>query len=79
MRVSREDCAALDACDALAHLRNRFALPEHIIYLDGNSLGPLPKATAPRVADVIAREWGRDLIRAGTSMTGSDCLRGWVR
>src|ERR1043166_9458368 len=64
MRVSREDCAALDACDALAHIRDRFALPEHLIYLDGNSLGPLPKATAPKVADVVAREWGRDLIRS---------------
>lgn len=62
MPVSREDCASLDARDALAHTRDRFVLPEHIIYLDGNSLGPLPKTAAPRIADVIAREWGCDLI-----------------
>ena len=35
----------LDAADAIAHFRHRFDLPEGVIYLDGNSLGPLPKAS----------------------------------
>ncbi len=41
-----------------------FALPEAVIYLDGNSLGPLPRAVAARVAHVIADEWGTQLIGA---------------
>ena len=40
---------------------------EGVIYLDGNSLGPLPKATPARVAEVVAREWGKSLIRAWTA------------
>ncbi len=51
-----------DANDPLRSFRARFTLPEGVIYLDGNSLGALPVATPARVADVIAREWGRDLI-----------------
>jgi kynureninase len=55
---------ALDATDPLARFRERFRLPEEVIYLDGNSLGPLPRATAARLGDVIAREWGEGLIRS---------------
>ena len=39
-----------------------FELPEDIVYLDGNSLGPLPKAAKDRVAKTIADEWGQMLI-----------------
>lgn len=53
---------ALDASDALREYRERFALPDGVIYLDGNSLGALPKATAGRIARVTEQEWGRDLI-----------------
>jgi kynureninase len=60
----REDAQALDAADALAPLRDRFALPPGVIYLDGNSLGVLPKATAARLAQVVEGEWGRDLIQS---------------
>lgn len=60
--TTREDCLRLDATDSLAPFRERFSLPEGIIYLDGNSLGALPKAAPERARDVIAREWGTDLI-----------------
>ena len=59
---TRADCIALDAADPLAAMRERFALPDDVIYLDGNSLGALPKATAAHVADVIERQWGGELI-----------------
>lgn len=62
--ITRDTCAALDAADALAPLRDQFDLPEGVIYLDGNSLGVLPRATAGRVQDVIRREWGQDLIQS---------------
>jgi kynureninase len=61
----------MDAADALAPFRDRFILPEGIIYLDGNSLGPVPKATPVRVAEVLAHEWGESLIRAWTE-------HGWI-
>ncbi|MGK0283214.1 MAG: kynureninase [Patiriisocius sp.] len=44
--------------------KNRFDIPEGVIYLDGNSLGPMPKGAAAHAADVINREWGTELIRA---------------
>jgi kynureninase len=47
--------------------RERFHIPIGTIYLDGNSLGVLPKATAARVADTVEREWGNDLIRSWNS------------
>jgi len=62
--LTRSDLAALDRTDPLASLRERFALPEGVIYLDGNSLGPLPRATAARLAEVVAQEWGDGLIRS---------------
>ncbi|NCP24061.1 MAG: kynureninase [Erythrobacter sp.] len=52
----------LDAADPLAHYRDRFALPADTIYLDGNSLGCLPRDTPARIAEVVGEEWGRDLI-----------------
>jgi kynureninase len=66
------DCRALDAQDPLAPLRAHFTLPEGVIYLDGNSLGVLPKATAARVADVVTREWGQDLIRSWNTASWVD-------
>jgi kynureninase len=60
-------CQALDAADPLRSLRNLFTLPEDVIYLDGNSLGVLPVATAQRVADVVAKEWGVGLVRSWNS------------
>jgi kynureninase len=61
---SRADCALLDAQDPLAMLRDRFELPEGVIYLDGNSLGARPRAALARVHEVVAQEWGQDLIKS---------------
>ena len=62
--TTRHDCLALDRDDPLAPLRDAFVLPDGVIYLDGNSLGALPKTTAPRLQQVVQNEWGRDLIRS---------------
>ena len=64
--VSIERLAAADAQDRLAPLRCEFALPDGIIYLDGNSLGALPKAASARIAEVITQEWGEGLVRSWT-------------
>ncbi len=55
---------ARDAADPLAPLRARFEIPEDVIYLDGNSLGVLPKGVAARVAATVDDEWGNGLIRS---------------
>lgn len=56
--------ADFDAADPLGRYRERFTLPEGVIYLDGNSLGALPKATPARLQAVIEGEWGEGLIRS---------------
>ena len=65
------DCRARDAQDPLQHLRDLFTLPEGVIYLDGNSLGVMPKAAAARAAEVVTQEWGQGLIRSWNTA-------GWV-
>lgn len=58
------DPAPLDAADPLAPFRDRFVISDPgLVYLDGNSLGRLPAATAERLKRVVAEEWGDDLIR----------------
>ena len=57
-------CESLDQQDPLRSLRDLFQLPEGVIYLDGNSLGVLPKATPTRVAQAVTQEWGNDLIKS---------------
>jgi kynureninase len=53
-----------DASDPLRAFRERFELPPNVVYLDGNSLGALPRATSERIAHVVAAEWGAGLIRS---------------
>ncbi|KRB82918.1 kynureninase [Sphingomonas sp. Root710] len=62
-----EAARSLDALDAFRSIRDRFSLPEKMIYLDGNSLGALPADTLPRLSAVVAEEWGRGLIGSWNS------------
>jgi kynureninase len=61
---SLSQARALDAEDPLRGFRDRFVLPPGVVYLDGNSLGALPRDAISRVARVVEQEWGRDLIRS---------------
>ena len=63
-RITRADCEARDRADPLAPFRQRFVLPPDVVYLDGNSLGALPKAAVARLQQAVDREWGQDLIRS---------------
>lgn len=67
MTISLKECQLMDSQDTLAGLRDLFDIPENIVYLDGNSLGVLPKATLNRVTDVVKNEWGQGLIRSWNS------------
>ncbi|MBU2340973.1 MAG: kynureninase [Alphaproteobacteria bacterium] len=67
MTDTEQRARELDAADPLAVYRERFVLTEGVIYLDGNSLGMLPRATPARLAEVVAQEWGQDLIRSWNS------------
>jgi len=64
---SRSEAAALDARDPIGRFRDGFLLPEGVIYLDGNSLGPPPRRVIERLEEVVLREWGGDLVRSWTS------------
>ena len=54
---TRSDAQALDDADPLRQIRERFELPDGLIYLDGNSLGPPPVAVRERLAEVVDVEW----------------------
>jgi kynureninase len=63
--TERAHAEALDADDPLASVRSRFVIDDPaLVYLDGNSLGRLPQATADRVQAVVRQEWGGELVRA---------------
>ncbi|MEX5594922.1 kynureninase [Pseudomonas orientalis] len=70
--TTRSHCQALDVQDPLAPLRDQFALPAGVIYLDGNSLGARPLASLARAQQVIAEEWGNGLIRSWNSAGWAD-------
>jgi kynureninase len=57
--LTREHAAELDARDPLRAFRERFVIDPEVVYLDGNSLGCLPRATASRLEDLVAEGWGR--------------------
>lgn len=65
--IDKNHCLRLDEQDPLAPLRQQFALPEGVIYLDGNSLGARPVAALERARQVIEQEWGDGLIRSWNS------------
>jgi len=71
MPLARADCVELDLRDPLAAHRQAFALPDGVVYLDGNSLGALPAAAPARLREVVENEWGRGLI-------GSWNDAGWI-
>ena len=57
-----DEARKLESADPLAFARERFRLPESLIYLDGNSLGALPAAAPAALAEIAERQWGEDLI-----------------
>jgi kynureninase len=64
--LDRNSCAGLDAADPLAEYRERFLDDGSTIYLDGNSMGRLPKAAVPRLREMAEHEWGTILVRGWT-------------
>ena len=70
--ITSETLSALDREDPLGPFREQFELPEGVIYLDGNSLGPLPRRTLTRLIDVTREEWGQSLITSWNT-------HGWLR
>ena len=62
--MNRADCQVLDRADPLAAKRNLFHLPNGMIYLDGNSLGMMPKNVPARVHDAMQKQWGETLIKS---------------
>lgn len=62
--MNREKCLELDQSDPLTHYRGEFLLRENTIYMDGNSLGPLPKRVLRRMETTLREEWGLDLIQS---------------
>jgi kynureninase len=71
MSLTLDAARGMDAADPLAFCRERFFLPEGVVYLDGNSLGALPMATVGSAREVVEEEWGEELIRSWNS-------RGWI-
>ncbi len=70
MTMNRGQAMRMDRADKLAPLRDEFVLPEGLIYLDGNSLGAMPKTALARINAVMTQEWGRDLVSSWN-------LHGW--
>jgi kynureninase len=67
-----EEFIALDKADPLANKRLEFDLPVNSIYLDGNSLGALPKSLKTRLAEVVSQQWGNHLIKSWNSQNWID-------
>jgi kynureninase len=65
--ITREDCRRRDEADEIAALRDWFTLPEGVVYLDGNSLGPVSRGVRQRVDEVLDHEWATGLVRSWNS------------
>ncbi|WP_278913049.1 kynureninase [Deinococcus wulumuqiensis] len=76
LSLSGPSLAALDARDPLAHKRAEFDLPADVVYLDGNSLGALPRHVPARLAQVATQEWGQHLI--GSWTRGAQAAQDWM-
>ncbi len=63
-QLNRQDCERMDVDDPLAGFREEFALPEDTVYLNGNSLGAMPKKAMAQVQQTVVNEWGKDLIKS---------------
>lgn len=63
MALTLDQARAADAADPLRACRDRFALPDGVIYLDGNSLGALPAAAPAKIANLVEQQWGKSLIK----------------
>jgi kynureninase len=65
--INLTDCQNFDQLDPLSHCRDSFVLPEEILYLDGNSLGAMPKALPLHLQSCLQNEWSADLVKAWNS------------
>ena len=63
--AAREHAEALDAADPLGSFRSRFVVDDDVVYVDGNSLGRLPRAVSDRVSSTLG-DWGTQLVSAWT-------------
>jgi kynureninase len=68
---TRAEAEKLDTQDPMSSFRDRFLVPDRIVYLDGNSLGALPRGVAERTREVVEEQWGRDLIKSWN-------IHGWM-
>ena len=64
LTAARDRARALDDADPIGFVRERFVVPEGLTYLDGNSLGAMPRHVPGVVRDVVDRQWGQDLINS---------------
>jgi len=64
MIIDNTTILAMDDADPLKAMADSFHLPANMIYLDGNSLGAMPKVVVERIRDVVTREWGEQLIHS---------------
>ncbi len=62
--TTRDECQSLDEHDSLSALREEFLLDDRLIYLDGNSLGPLSRSSQRRVRQALDVQWGEGLVRS---------------
>lgn len=75
LTAARARAEQLDAEDPLARVRDRFVLPEGLVYLDGNSLGALGVSVPAVVGEVVQEQWGQSLVGSWNSHDWWDAPR----